>query len=259
MDGYAAALAAWLRFGDNDNIEYLPVNYGESPPDVSRAEVYILDFSYPRETLLRMKRQASSLLVLDHHKTAQEALRGLDFAQFDMSRSGCMMAYQHFFPNFTPSWIFKWIQDRDLWQFKHPQTKAFDAALRALVPREFSAWEKYLNDNNAYDLVHRGEDLLRVFDADIEALLTRKHPISLLGASGLAVNAIAKYASELGNRLALESGTFGLVYSYAGDRKVWDCSLRSVGDYDVSKLAQQFGGGGHKNASGFNLIELSGI
>lgn len=32
------------------------------------------------------------------------------------------------------------------------------------------------------------------------------------------------------------------------------CSFRSVGDYDVSLLAQIFGGGGHKNASGCNIF-----
>ena len=31
------------------------------------------------------------------------------------------------------------------------------------------------------------------------------------------------------------------------------CSLRSKGDIDVCKIAQQFGGGGHKNASGFKF------
>jgi nanoRNase/pAp phosphatase (c-di-AMP/oligoRNAs hydrolase) len=30
-------------------------------------------------------------------------------------------------------------------------------------------------------------------------------------------------------------------------------SLRSIGDFDVSEIAKQYGGGGHKNASGFRL------
>jgi nanoRNase/pAp phosphatase (c-di-AMP/oligoRNAs hydrolase) len=31
------------------------------------------------------------------------------------------------------------------------------------------------------------------------------------------------------------------------------CSLRSNGDYDVSAIAKVFGGGGHKNAAGFEV------
>jgi nanoRNase/pAp phosphatase (c-di-AMP/oligoRNAs hydrolase) len=30
-------------------------------------------------------------------------------------------------------------------------------------------------------------------------------------------------------------------------------SLRSKGDFDVSAIAKRFGGGGHKNAAGFNI------
>ena len=33
-------------------------------------------------------------------------------------------------------------------------------------------------------------------------------------------------------------------------------SLRSIGEFDVSLLATQFGGGGHKNAAGFT-VDLS--
>ena len=31
------------------------------------------------------------------------------------------------------------------------------------------------------------------------------------------------------------------------------CSLRSIGDIDVSSIAQKFGGGGHRNASGLYI------
>ena len=30
-------------------------------------------------------------------------------------------------------------------------------------------------------------------------------------------------------------------------------SLRSIGDYDVSAIARQFGGGGHRNAASFEV------
>jgi nanoRNase/pAp phosphatase (c-di-AMP/oligoRNAs hydrolase) len=33
-------------------------------------------------------------------------------------------------------------------------------------------------------------------------------------------------------------------------------SLRSVGDFDVAALAKRWGGGGHKNASGFTESEF---
>lgn len=254
LDGFGAAYAAWRKFGDS--ADYLPVNYGNPPPDVSGKEVYILDFSYPREVLIQMHANAESLLVLDHHRTAQANLEGLDFAVFDMERSGCVMAWEYFFPCAPVPLMLLLIQDRDLWRFERLATKAFCEALRGLVAMDFEAWDDALHQCKS--LTQQGEALLQVFDADIQALLPRQHPWNHDGITGLAVNALPKYASELGNKLAQASGTFGLVYSYDGASKQWHYSLRSIGDFDVSEIAKVFGGGGHKNAAGFSTKELLG-
>lgn len=39
-DGFCAAWIAWLKFGDQ--AEYVPIQYGQEPPDVTGREVYIL-------------------------------------------------------------------------------------------------------------------------------------------------------------------------------------------------------------------------
>ena len=51
-DGFASAYAAWKRFGGE--AEYISCQYnthmhktGEGLPDMSGADVYILDFSFP--------------------------------------------------------------------------------------------------------------------------------------------------------------------------------------------------------------------
>jgi nanoRNase/pAp phosphatase (c-di-AMP/oligoRNAs hydrolase) len=67
---------------------------------------------------------------------------------------------------------------------------------------------------------------------------------------GLAVNA-RDNVSEIGNRLALASGTFGVCWSVDGDGVVW-MNLRSTDNgIDVSDVAKRYGGGGHRNAAGF--------
>lgn len=249
-DGFGAAYAAWFKFGNK--AEYVEAQYGQLPPEVTNKEVYILDFSYKRDVLITMCGAAKSLLVLDHHITAKEDLAGLDFAVFDMNRSGCMMAWEHFHPDLAIPWGLKMIQDRDLWRFEMPYTKEFTAALRAFVEPSFEAWDIVLSDQNESDkLVSRGRDLLKVEDKDITFLAQRKHEITLVGIDGIACNAPSKYASDLGNRLAKESATYAVIYSYDGYRQEWQYSLRSIGDYDVTPIAKHFGGGGHKNASGF--------
>ena len=53
--------------------------------------------------------------------------------------------------------------------------------------------------------------------------------------------------------MAIESGTFCLIYQFNGQRNGWECSLRSRGEFDVATLASRLGGGGHRNAAGFTL------
>jgi len=248
-DGAGAAYAAWTKLGDA--AEYVPAHYGNEPPDVTGKEVYIVDFSYPREVLLDMQQKAKSLLVLDHHKTAEADLKGLDFAVFDMERSGCLIAWNYFRPDELPPKALVFIQDRDLWKFAFPETRDFCTGLRATM-NDFRDLDWISTD----DAIELGAALNAEFDRDLDTLEKRAYLMLVVNEvgevlSGLAVNATAKYASELGNRLAKKSA-FGCVYSYDGSRKEWQYSLRSTNEGpDVSSIAKRHGGGGHRNAAGF--------
>lgn len=267
-DGFGAAYAAWVKF--RDSAEYIAVNYGEEPPDVKDKEVYVVDFSYPLETLVKMKYDSKSIFVIDHHASAVDNLltktddrirnRNIDYIKHDvwltMEQSGCGMAWDYFHPGIPAPYGLLLIQDRDLWLFKDNNTKAFNAALRAFIKFDFFKWHEIMSSNTlTLDLIERGEDVLTVFDKDIADLSAKAYRYTLNGIECLACNAPAKYASELGNVLA-KKATFAAIYSFDGQRKEWQYSLRSVGDFDVKEIAKAFGGGGHKNAAGFSTKEL---
>ena len=87
IDGFTSAWVAWrYMLSQGIDAEYYPAYFGGEVPDVRDKHVYMLDFSYPREQILAMKALAKSFLILDHHKTAEENLKGLPFAKFDMKR-----------------------------------------------------------------------------------------------------------------------------------------------------------------------------
>ena len=87
LDGFTAAWAAYQSPLWRD-AEFYAASYQQPPPEVFNRFVLVVDFSYPRDVMLAMQQVASGLSVLDHHKTAKEALDGLPFATFDMDRSG---------------------------------------------------------------------------------------------------------------------------------------------------------------------------
>lgn len=248
-DGFGSAYAAWKKFGDH--AFYLPVQYGDSIPWIpSGSKVFIVDFSYPRYVLEPLAERCE-LKVLDHHKTAEEELRDLPFAEFDMERSGATMTWDYLHTTPRPSLI-EHIQDRDLWQFKLDGTKEISSALRS-YQMAFLLWD---------DLAHK-TDLLRQEGIAIERYIQRlcenmardvrikqwpEGYVFVVNAPGQLTSELADYLLEAEHYQG-DQVHFVAAYKDLADRRVW--SLRSQGDFDVSAIAKARGGGGHKNAAGF--------
>jgi uncharacterized protein len=132
-DGFGAAFAAWLVL--KDTAEYIPCKYDEVPKDVTGKRVYILDFSFDPEVMTKLDQQATELILLDHHATAQKKLQGFKCRCgglfFDLTKSGARLAWEHFHPNVPVPRMVQLIQDRDLWTWKFKESPDYLAALDA--------------------------------------------------------------------------------------------------------------------------------
>ena len=51
---YDGFTAAWIANSALNDAELIPAKYGDPPPDVMAREVFVLDFSYPREVMQAM-------------------------------------------------------------------------------------------------------------------------------------------------------------------------------------------------------------
>lgn len=254
VDGFTAAWAAWRTLGDG--AAYWPAQHGQPAPPVEGRDVVMVDFAYPRSTLLAMAARARSLIVLDHHKTALEQLSDLPFVHLDMQQSGAGLAWRHFHPERPLPRLVLAVEDGDLWRHRLPSTREIYLRL-SFEPRTFANWDRVAaqldTDLGLAQFVGEGRVLEEEREFQVERLILRRQEVVLEGEVGLAVEAPSTVRSELGHRLAQLSGTFGLVwYGHGGGTRV---SLRSVGDYDVERLARRYGGGGHRNAAGFTLTD----
>lgn len=250
-DGFAAALAVWLVYGDN--YEYVPVRYGEQAPDVTNRDVIIVDFSYPRETLLKMKNDSSYLLVVDHHKTAENSLKGLDYCIFDNSKSGAVLAWEHFHPVSEVPDLFLYIQDRDLWQWKLEYSRELNAALR-VVEKDFKIWKDLcFNKDLLSNLIDKGSIILEYQKTCVESAIKGRNliPIKLGGYDVAALN-VTHLVSETIGRLA-EFGPFAVGYFDTSERRYFSLRSTKQSGIDVAEIAKQYGGGGHANAAGFSI------
>ena len=285
-DGFGAAFAAWLKLGDA--AEYLPQSYGLfelGSMEYRDREVYILDFSFSRAIMDDFFQIAKRVVWLDHHKTAFEAFGiNSDHAAYGLEvlnettsphyvvlhpeKSGAYLAWEYFHPRTEVPLFIRHIDDYDRWQFKIEGTKAFNKALWSYAPWSFDQWkEMFWNEAHneefsieATGLIGEGEAILRAHEQNVQAVVNgsaRECTMALdrpvADYYGLAANCPPHLTSDVGHELATQSGTFGLCWTLSKEGLVAKCSLRSNGEYDVSAIAKSFGGGGHRNAAGFQV------
>lgn len=271
-DGFTAAwiFHRWYE-SQYDDVKYHAATYGELPPPVtSEDDVFILDFSYAPEVVCNIACAAKSVELLDHHKTAKEAFDKfftLDqepipnnlHVHFDMTKSGAGLAWERF--RITEEYgkiplLVLHVQDYDLWKFEHPDTKPFITHL-SIHEKSFAEWtavHDYIEHGNGYDeFITSGKVLDRQFERLCNDIIaTGSKEITIDGIKGLGCNAPGMFASRIGNILADRSGTFGATWYESKDGST-KFSLRSVGEFDVSGICRNYGGGGHRNAAGFTL------
>ncbi len=244
-DGFTAAWVARLRYPE---AEFHAGYFGQKPLPVSGRHVLIVDFSYPRSVMEEIARQAESVLLLDHHKTAQADLSGLAYAHFDMERSGAGIAWDYLFYGKRRPWLVNYVEDCDLWRFRLRDSRAVNAYL-GVLPFEFDAWTGA--DELGYERAKAlGEVVLAKIDQYVSEVSKNARLITLDGYSVPAVNASPVDTSELLEGLAV-GNPFALSWSVRADG-VFQYSLRSAADgVDVSEIAKAHGGGGHEHAAGF--------
>lgn len=285
-DGFGAAWA--VRHALGSDVQFYPGVYQQEPPNVKDKFVILVDFSYPPETLEAMLEDAYGILVLDHHKSAKELFKAaskerpylfvnmsdwtntIDFERykqslyqddcencgrsiygyFDMDRSGAMIAWDFFNFNEQPPKLLEHIQDRDLWRFELPHTREIQAALFS-HEYDFNEWDNLMEMSTDF-LINDGMAIERKHFKDIKEFIAKAgQRMIIAGYEVPALNAPYFWSSDAGHIMS-EGEKFAACYWDESDKRVF--SLRSANDgMDVSKIAQIFGGGGHKNAAGFSV------
>lgn len=172
-DGVFAALAAYLYHSRLavpavfiPNSVYNPIKVKDLDHEAFNA-FYLLDFVGPEGFAIDLCSKGKTVIVLDHHKTAYNALSAKVVnnlvTHFDMRRSGATIAFDYFTNKLEHDMrtrsnrhipagkdiheettlvdksslprvrrLFDYIEDADLWKWKLPQSKAFNSGLRSL-------------------------------------------------------------------------------------------------------------------------------
>lgn len=249
-DGFSAAWAAWKKFGNR--AEYRPFLHHETPDARLRGKtIYFLDIVYP-ETALRKIMRHNRVVILDHHVTMRDLVRSVPEHRYAVNHSGAVLSWQYFHAGKSVPRLLQYVEDGDLWRHVLPKSRA---ALAFLILHDFSfaAWsvlaKKFEHPKTFKECVRSGEDILRYEEKMVRDLVADgAEKVRFEGYEVYAINSPVLH-SELGNILAEKKPPMAIIWRR--QNRGWKVSLRSVGNFNVSKIAEKYGGGGHKNASGF--------
>ena len=279
-DGFCGAYLFYKYFKQgpvpSEQIQFIPMHYGVEL-DLSRFTrddiVYLVDFSFKRGTMLNLAEMVKEVWVLDHHKTAYDDLTGLASSlvpnihiYFDMDRSGAQLAYDFLsigahqsviprapvYPN-----LVNYVADRDLWQFALYKSQEVNMFIRSFK-FTFEDWmdveDKVVNDFAG--CIEAGAAILRYQRQEIDQAVKHARLYYMRVPSDgslkfmMGVNSTVNFSEVAGELAPASPSGIGIAWFQRHDGK-FQYSLRSRSDVDCSEVAKAMGGGGHKQAAGF--------
>jgi oligoribonuclease NrnB/cAMP/cGMP phosphodiesterase (DHH superfamily) len=255
-DGWCAAYVAKKVY---PSAALFPATFGKELPDVAGKSVLVVDFSWKRQVTLELTAKAKELFIIDHHQTAEKELAGLPNCLFDMKRSGAGLTWDYLFPGLPRPWYVDYVEDRDLWTWKLPNSRAISAFLMA-QPMTAEGWLT-IELTSDFEAALQGEGIVQHIDQYVGKVAAEAQKGYLFwdGTKTVSViNAAYPNISDACHKLCEDGADIGMGWFQRGDGQV-QFSLRSVGDLDVSEIARFYGGGGHKNAAGFQLPLVAAI
>lgn len=266
MDGHCSGAIVKHFVPD---VELHPINYGDDFPwqKINREDtVYMVDFCLQPETQMHeLLAKCERFIWLDHHKSSIAGVgKMLCEGRQDVNWAGCELTWQYFSRGPMPLCV-ALLGRYDIWDTKSllgwdSDILPFQYGFRLYEtdPRNnMPLWVDMFTNAGPHigSIQHDGRTILRYQKEQNRRTMGAAFEVELDGLRCIAVNAS-------GNSLTFESRYDpekhdAMLMFRNQNNKFWTVSLYATkDDIDVSIVAKNHGGGGHKGASGFQCTEL---
>jgi len=263
-DGWCSG-AIVKHFEENVTIHHM--NYGYDIPwnKIKQArKVYMTDFGLqPFKEMLKIKKmKGDNFIWIDHHKTAIDDLKKSGQKINGTQRigdAGCELTWEYFSDEKMPE-IVRLIGRYDVWDIKYSD-KLFPLqsalTLYGVDSNSDTFWKTHLtSDDHLDELIKEGQLCCNYHD-NINYNNCKSHSFELdwKGYRFLAINALGSNSKIFDSKFDPSKHDAMLCFGYTN--KNYSVSMYSTKNgVDVGSIAKSLGGGGHKNASGFQCLEL---
>lgn len=242
--------------GASERLVFVEMGYKDPAPleQIKRDDtVVIVDFSFKPDDMAAVQAATDEGVIwCDHHKTAEAygyEVPGLrDFT--DKGRSGCELAWEFFFPNDTTPLVVTLIGDYDSWRLElAPSSFEFYEGLKLFdqSPESMDWEELFESDSRRVQVQSMGCTAIAYRDAYCREICEfAGYEVDFHWHTCLAVNAYRFGSALFGKQF--KDYSICISYIHHGDKYTVSLYSETV---DVGKIAQEYGGGGHKGAAGF--------
>jgi oligoribonuclease NrnB/cAMP/cGMP phosphodiesterase (DHH superfamily) len=274
LDGIGCACIANIVFGD-ENVDYEICGYQNIDEKISTYlenkeyekynKTYITDISVKKEIAEKINQCKKTFRLLDHHKTA-EFLNTYEWATVivqnkdNIKECGTSLLYQELYGkeayncNELGNFV-EMVRQYDTWEWKQTKNESPKRLNDIFGIIGYADFIDYYS-NNYYKSIEefanmfpdKFMELLKYKRREIDLVIDEKlKKVKIKGDYAISLCDRKDLTSELGSKILDQFENINYVMLvYDGG-----VALRSVGDFDVSEIAKQYGGGGHKNAAGF--------
>lgn len=221
-------------------------------------KIWIVDFSFKPEIMEEILKITKDIIWIDHHKTAMEYKYSIELVGIrDNNFSGCELTWKYLYPNMSMPKIVEMLGRYDVWDFSKygNDLNILQTGIRLYEHNpEHLNWSEWFKP---YEKLEReltdGKIALRYRDNQYASQIKAwSFFTEFEGYKAVCCNA-GSVSSQLFDSV---KDDYDLMIPFVFDGKQWTVSLYTKKDIDCSEIAKKYGGGGHKQASGFQCKEL---
>lgn len=260
--------AAIVKYAHKD-CELLGYNYDQEIPyeEIAKHEdIIICDVSFPMDYMFKIH-QEKNLIWIDHHASAIDAYEeylkkaggfGIK-GERAVGTAAIELTWRYFFPTKEVPLGVKLLALNDLFDLRDKRVRPFEYAFLAQgVNRPYERiWKDLFENKIDIDLmVEKGNAILSfIKHRDYRLVRNMAFECTYKGLRCICAN-MAQAGSDFFESLDnIDSYDF-MVSFILNKRNKWNLSFRTTKDnVDVSAIAAEFGGGGHKKASGASGLD----
>lgn len=259
--------AAVVQRAEHRNVIMVPLSYGENINqkvfDVVKKDdiVYMVDFSIkPVKRMDDLRKQCKAFIWIDHHADAIDACKNEEIRIDGLQKSGtaaCILTFKFFFPQAEIPYGLQLIGDWDVHNLENPDVELFFYGLEInkLHPQLSVLTSIIYDDKKVVDKVLKDGILISQYEKKekITRAIRNGFDIDFGDYKAFAVNGMVSI-DDLVNSGLYNKEKYHFIFIFTRYSNWWKVSLRTNrDDVDVSEICGRFGGGGHKQASGFEV------